>query len=279
MPQAIRKQNAELFSSVVTDKINYNHVSRKITEPDTFAYHTHDRFELIFIIKGDIKYIVEGKTYKLAPGDLILTRPASFHIVIPEVETQYERYDIIIDEKNVNKAVIDRIPKDQDVFRCGANERIFEMFSRFDYYYEKYTKEEYGHLAFNIAEEIIYNLILLDTDSQYGVINPLIDKATDYIMKNLIEIQSVEEIRDALYITKSHLHHLFSKYLHMTPAKYIMSKRLLKAQKKIYRGAKPTEVFTECGFDDYATFFRNYKRYFGYPPSSTVNMEITREII
>ena len=65
----------------------------------------------------------------------------------------------------------------------------------------------------------------------------------------------------------------------MTPAKYILSKRMLKAQKMIHRGEKPTAVYIKCGFDDYATFFRNYKKYFGYPPSAAAEIEITREII
>ena len=53
----------------------------------------------------------------------------------------------------------------------------------------------------------------------------------------------------------------------MSPKQYIISKRLAKARKMIRRGERPTAVSAECGFGDYTTFFRNYKKYFGYSPS------------
>ena len=100
-----------------------------------------------------------------------------------------------------------------------------------------------------------------------GSVNPIIDKALSYIRENLKELKSVDELCDALYITKGHLHHLFVQHIKMTPMKYVTSKRLLLARRMIRRGKRPTEVFTDCGFNDYATFFRNYKAYFGYSPS------------
>ena len=83
----------------------------------------------------------------------------------------------------------------------------------------------------------------------------------------------------ALYITKSHLHHLFSKHLQLTPAKYITQKRLMLARRKLRRGEKPTAVFSDCGFEDYATFFRNYKRHFGYSPAEESKAVINRTIL
>ena len=269
----------EIISKTLTENISYNHARMPLADPTGFVYHSHDRYELIFLIKGDMKYFCEGRSYDLTVGDLVLTRPAVFHSITPSKLTQYERYDAIINERLISKSVRDRIPNDRDVFKCAGNERIFELFLRLDYYYGKFSDDEYSHLAFNAIEEIIYNLPLLDSEGERGSVNPLIDKATAYIKENLTTIKSVDEISSALYITKSHLHHIFAEYLHMTPAKYVMSKRMLLAEKKLRRGAKPTEVYTECGFSDYATFFRNYKKYFGAPPSAVTDAAITREII
>ena len=114
---------------------------------------------------------------------------------------------------------------------------------------------------------MLYNLTLA---SPYEVSfdgNPLVRAAIDYINDNLTVIRSIEDICASLFITKSHLHHLFTEHLQVTPAKYIVAKRLILAQRLIRRGQKPTEVFFQCGFLDYATFFRNYKRHFGYAPN------------
>ena len=55
-------------------------------------------------------------------------------------------------------------------------------------------------------------------------------------------------------------------------------KRLSKAQKRINAGEKPTVIYTECGFSDYGTFFRNYTSYFGYTPSQKDEIATERKI-
>ena len=51
------------------------------------------------------------------------------------------------------------------------------------------------------------------------------------------------------------------------------------ARRLIRRGRRPTDVFTECGFNDYATFFRNYKSYFGYAPSEECEKSALLDIL
>ena len=272
-------ENRKIVSMVVSDSISYNHQVLKNPDAEKFVYHTHDRFEIIFLIRGNMQYVAEGRCYDLEAGDLILTRPSVFHTIFPKDDSTYERYDAIIDEKLIDRGIRDKIPKNQHVFKFARDERIYELFSKLDTYYGRFEESEYAHLAFNVIEELIYNLTLFDGAGEWGTVNPLIDKATSYILEHLDKIRGIDEISDALYVTKSHLHHIFIKYLRMTPAKYILSKRLLRAQKRILRGGKPTDVYTECGFEDYATFFRNYKKYFGYAPSQTHSTEIRRDII
>ena len=79
-------------------------------------------------------------------------------------------------------------------------------------------------------------------------------------------------------MSKSHLHHLFSEHLMVTPQKYILSKKLTIAQRELRLGRKPTDVYTDCGFADYTTFFRAYKKFFGHSPSTEINMDIIRKI-
>jgi AraC-like DNA-binding protein len=90
-----------------------------------------------------------------------------------------------------------------------------------------------------------------------------------------LTLKNIDEICGELFITKSHLHHLFIKHLNITPKKYITSRRLAVAQREISLGAKPTEVSVRCGFTDYSTFYRAYKKLFGHPPSDKEYSEHT----
>ena len=105
-----------------------------------------------------------------------------------------------------------------------------------------------------------------------------IDKAIEYIEKNITQNFTLETLCNQLYINKSHLHRLFLKHLQITPKKYITSKRLEFAQKLLRRGAKPIDVYLYCGFSEYSTFFRDYKKHFGYSPSQEADKKIKREI-
>ena len=60
---------------------------------------------------------------------------------------------------------------------------------------------------------------------------------------------------------------MFSKYINKTPLAYLNERRLYYANKKIAAGAKLSAIFRECGFDDYTSFFRAYKRLYGHAPS------------
>ena len=270
--------NNENDIRIEAEKFLYDHLT--ISEPTalTFPPHSHDTCEILMILRGDLSYIVEGRVYKLKRGDIVLSRPSIFHCIRHDSAEQYERYNVVFDEKRMPKTVISAIPKDIDVFRLEDYEHIAELFEKIDYYSTRFSGEALVRIAQHLIEEVVYNLAISETKNRDATVNRLVDKAVSYIQENLTTIKNIGEICDALYITKSHLHHIFIKNIQMSPKQYIISKRLMKARKLIRRGAKPTEIFSDCGFDDYTTFFRNYKKHFGRSPSeeseSVSRMEI-----
>ena len=59
--------------------------------PPTVEFHQHPFYEIFFFISGNVNYIIEGRSYKLRPGDILLTSNADIHR--PEVRPgrPYER--------------------------------------------------------------------------------------------------------------------------------------------------------------------------------------------
>ncbi|MBQ9085336.1 MAG: helix-turn-helix transcriptional regulator [Clostridia bacterium] len=247
--------------------------------PDDYPPHIHDAWEVLFLLRGNVSYKVEGKKYQLKRGNLVLTRPSVFHQIQPTHESTYERYNIIIDPRIIPRAIKDRLPC-ADVFSCREEHRIFDLFERFDDYSQENDKELLLRLCDNIIEEILYNLTIIAPMAKNDMAsNPLVNKALAYIDEHLAGISGIDEICENLYITKSHLHHLFSKELGVSPKQYITSKRLMLAQKLIRHGKKATEAAVEVGYEDYATFFRNYKKQFGFSPSEQLSTLTERLIL
>ena len=267
------------ISSATGENITYYHSFSENTISGNFLPHYHERCELILFLQGDVSYVVEGRTYKLKKGDIVISMPRQIHMILPKEDTTYERYVSIINQKLIPEGIWKKLCNGQDIFPCRDNERIFDLFEKLDFYYEKFSEEEYARLVFNTIEEVMYNLTLPGSEEVGASINPIVSAALDYIRDNLTTVSGVDEICSALYITKSHLHHLFTEHLQITPARYIATKRLILAQRKIRKGGKPTEIYSDCGFSDYATFFRNYKRHFGYSPTLEGKVKVSEEIL
>ena len=243
-------------------------------------YHTHTNYEIIFIKKGDITYTVEGKSYHLKKGSLLFIRPGERHRFYFKDTSVYERYDIFFYKETLFCGLCDKIPMSINVLTTEGQPFINELFKKIDYYSKHFEGEDLRNLLLHLTEEVLYNIVILsgglhgkNMEKLYSA-NPTVIKAVEYVEKNIDKPFTLENLCKELFITKSHLHRLFSEHLEITPKKYINTKRLILAQKKIRQGEKPTQIYPKCGFSEYSTFWREYKNYFGYSPSEEADREI-----
>lgn len=232
--------------------------------------HAHNVYELIYVINGDLTHTVEDKKYKLHSGDLVLIRPNTYHLIrIDSSEKDYERINIQFDAEDI-QADMSVIPNTVNVINTTNHTRISGILSKLDTYAETYEREVFFKMLGGLLTEIVYNISLVDsieTRQETEASNHVIAQAVAYINKNLYTIRSVDEVADAIFVTKSCLFKVFKKELRKGPKRYILDKRLLEAQKLIRSGEKPTSVYEKCGFNDYTTFYRAYVEFFGYAPS------------
>ena len=87
-----------------------------------------------------------------------------------------------------------------------------------------------------------------------------------HINKNLGTELTLKELCDTFFLSRAQLCMRFKNATGISVAKYISRKRLILARQKILQGKKPTDIFSECGYQDYSTFYRAYIRFFGHSP-------------
>jgi AraC-like DNA-binding protein len=95
----------------------------------------------------------------------------------------------------------------------------------------------------------------------------LLKKCLDHIDGKFKEKISAPAIARAVGISESSLYSLFKKSLGISVHRYITEKRIMYAHEKIKDGALPTKIYPECGYNDYATFYKAYVSFFGKSPS------------
>ncbi len=253
-----------------SDKINYNHVSIQNPKKNTdFKNHSHNIYELLFFIKGEASYVIENRKYNLKKNDLVFIRPNLYHYIEISSDAEYERINIAFDNSIVDKNIIKRIPNEIEVINCPQSGIVAEIFGRMDYYGSNLPENDFIDVLQSLLKELFYALSL----SSDGILNipseisPMLTKILEYVRDNLFTIQSVKEISDEFFVTEQYLHRIFQTQLKITPKKYINAKRLLHAQKLIQRGKKPVDVYSQCGFETYVGFYKQYINTFGYSPS------------
>ena len=248
-----------------------NHLTRDMSAGLSYGSHSHDVYELIFIINGDVRYTSGGGEYRLSRGDLIISLPYEEHSLIP-CGTSYERYDILFDERMLGFPFSEKLRGGVAPVRFSGNETVSSLLPKLDYYAAELSGDAKREILHSVVREICVNILsLIDGVQKNSEVNPTVSEALKYIDGHLMTISSVEEIARAIFITKSHLHHLFAEHHDTTPKRYITGKRLELAKKQIENGARPTDIYSRFGFSDYSSFFRAYKKHFGAGPSVKVH--------
>ena len=88
----------------------------------------------------------------------------------------------------------------------------------------------------------------------------------DYLNEHLTDDISIDSLAETFFLSRYHLMHAFKEETGYTIGNYLTTKRLLLARDLIQQGRPITNVCYECGFRNYSTFSRAYKKNFGSSP-------------
>ena len=98
-----------------------------------------------------------------------------------------------------------------------------------------------------------------------------IEEILKYINNNLSEDLSILILSDKFFISKYYLMHKFKKETGYTLHNYVLQKRLLMAKELIKSGESVTKASLQCGFKDYSSFLRSFKKMFNTTPRDRGN--------
>ena len=269
-----------LYSKFYDTDLIYNHSLIDNDNLNEVNPHSHDTYEILFFKDGDMIYTEESKSFEVKRNDLILIRPGKIHSHRFTSKKLYDRYDIIFDRCIFPTDILDRMPENINVISCDNHKQIVDLFKKMDFYYDYFHGNDYKSILVSLIQEVFFCIIAFDIandsikNNTYNE-NPVIAKAVKYIEKNISTDFSLQDLCNELHITKSYLYQLFTDNLHTSPKKFIVYKRLTMAQKTVRLGSNPTDIYANCGFSDYTTFYRSYKKHFGYPPSEERNHSLS----
>jgi AraC-like DNA-binding protein len=261
------------------DSLFYNHCIKTDQTQQDYRTHYHDLYEILFLKEGNISYLTESGIHHIRRNNLILTRPKEQHCIRIDGNVPYDRYDLVFTPDAASLALLQKLPVDLHVISFDANPMVIHLFEKMDFYCQKLSGASLGKILLTLTEEVLLQTLLYVQDAKKdGRLRkqPLTLQAITYIDDNLLTLPDVTTICRNLGISRSYLYQLFQEDMDTTPKRYIMERRLNLARQELFLGAKPTEIYTQCGFSDYSAFFRAYKKHFGYPPTGTHHANFVR---
>ena len=261
---------------------NFRFFHPKDSERREFAYHYHDFYKILILLSGDVTYCIEGRSYELAPFDIVLVNAGEVHRPIIRGGSTYERIILYISPdflKSFQKETCDlglcfvRARQEKSsVLRMSSmkNSKLFSVLMELE---QSLDDTDYGGVLYRdilfLEFMIQLNRAAVHDDLSFLATNQSNDKVLgllSYLNEHLTEELSIDALAEKFYTSKYYLMHSFKKETGYTIGTYVTIKRLRYARELIRQGMPATAACFECGFRNYSTFFRAYKKNFGEAP-------------
>ena len=259
----------------------YANIHRDSTYKKTpISLHSHSFYEVIFCRASDrVEYLVGSRHYRLTAGDVIIVAPGAGHTpILPEdMQYPYER-DIMWVNPEFMKKIIDlfpesRIEKMRDVLLFRTKGTPYGYIGEFFADGTKETMNQkigYDKIIVAHAILIISHILraLAEGDSkEFEPEKPtLINALIEHIEGHLDERLNLDEVAADFYISRGTVNKLFRQSLDTTFYKFVTQRRLILAKVLMGEGESLDEISLKCGFTDYSTFYKAFKKEYGISP-------------
>lgn len=252
--------------------VRFHHDRTEIPDAGEFERHCHPNFELLLLLQGRGKFVVEGAEYPLQEGMVMLLRPYEYHYVQPERDCPYERVVVGFRAESPLGAarelgILRRA--DGEMGLCFLPEKtpkgILEALCSLDVC-PQLEADGGEDMTRAVLTQV---LLLLGLSSPVGDAeeDPLTAKVMAYLSEHLQQELHLEELARQFFVSKFHLCRAFRKHAGVTVLDYLTQKRVATAQSLLRQGVGAAEAARQTGFSDYSTFYRAYRKYTGKSPT------------
>lgn len=230
--------------------------------------HFHNHYEIYFFLNGDVDYVVGDAIYSLQPFDLLLIKPTVYHHPNVLSEKPYERSVINFSANFVDKSLLKTLNQEQVLFRFADNKIVQNLFVALNDFKNKAKESDFNFFLKQITNSLILQLKYSQPEQKKEIIHPSLSKILNYVDEHLDEKLDAKSIAKKFFVSPSWISYIFKKHFLISYAEYVNQKKILYAQRLIREGVPIKQVFQLCGFSEYTTFYRQYKRQLKTSPQS-----------
>lgn len=256
------------------------------------APHTHNFTELEIVLSGKADHIVEGKTYHIKKGDVLVIMPSYVHELQNVEKLEIFNYKFDLDKLILLDTEIEKLSGFQALF-------ILQPFDKYQHDFTSYLSLEEDKLSIvRMLSELIleerskkspgyrlsiksYLLTLItflsrNFSTSLTSTSPKISHivhTVNHIHDNFTEPITLSSLAAMACLSERQYSRIFHEVYGVSPIGYVINCRLSLACRLLKNTKLPvTEVSQRCGFGDKVSFSRLFTKKYGITPGKYRNL-------
>lgn len=257
------------------------------THTAPFPPHTHDFVELEIIIGGSADHIVEGKTYRIERGDVIVIMPSFVHGLKNVHELEHYNFKFDLDKLILMETDIEKLSGFQSLFKLNPLQQYQHEYSS----YMRLDEEQLSRVS--MLCELMNSELLERKDGYKWVIesyflalitylarnfsldiidvSPKVQKIVEtvsFIHENLTDKITLSMLSSLACLSERQYSRIFKEVYGVSPIDYVINCRITLACRMMKNTEKSLqEICMTSGFGDKVSFSRLFRSRYKITPS------------
>ena len=258
------------------------HITRISTPKEALHLHSHNYFQIYYVVSGRLTHHLDSSMADLTAGDIFILPPDQPHYIeTPDGEVDFYSLSFLPDYfqnvKESNKLILDfllylqteRTEKIEPKISLAYEDTIFAnvLFKRImtEFSGSKTGKNEIIKESVSVLLSLFARVYFEENASALTAREnrQLVIHSIEYIKNHFDEEISLSEIVRRSAMSKTNFCAIFGSITGMPFKEFLNRYRVERAAELIASGEKISVACTRCGYSDFSTFYRNFKKYMG----------------
>lgn len=255
--------------------IDAEHVKTENSSSDG-KQHCHDKYEILYVIEGEGRCLIEGVQYPIKPRTVFVFSPLVYHAIYLDEGCIYDRTSVYFEERAVCESVADILKgfgkanenaSHVAFYRADAlSDEIALLFERFEIS-ESFPENERARFLGLLTSELILFVSMSSREDVAFDDRELGARVISYLNEYAGRDISLDKLARRFFVSKYYLCRAFKKHNGISVRGYINRKRIMCAKQLIDAGETASRAAYQVGYGDYSAFYRAYVKLVGKSPT------------
>lgn len=257
-------------AKIIHSKYTFRHMDETDPPPGTEAppgWHYHTCYEILYFLRGDADFRIEQNVYTLHPHSLVIIKPGEYHSLIIKPCKRLDRIVLHFTDDDLTDQNREILYALSNVYSIPGTRLSEEILQVDNYYNDLLSGIPLEVLVSQLKIILAFLCNIEDMRQQTIPVHDGAERIISYIHSNLASIHSLDDICQNVHMSRSKVQNLIAEHLQTPVMSYVRTQKCVMAKSLIQKGCPATEAANRCGFADYSSFYRAYKKTFGVTPT------------